>query len=127
MGLEFEDLLFGECSVIILLTYAHIKSDQPLFYLITFFTVSEERIIVLILALNTCPIISTRNLRINGWWRIRIPRAVSKQAKFIITEHHHFCSTLYALWNKVSTNIHTCNNLQFLDPFSHPVFKIKNN
>src|SRR5215510_13025355 len=65
MDLEFEDLLYGDCSAIILLTYSHIKTDQQLLYLITFFTISEEGIIVLILALNTCPIISTRNLRIN--------------------------------------------------------------
>jgi hypothetical protein len=68
VDLEFEDLLSGDCSVIILLTYSHIKTDQQIFYLITFFTVSEEGIIVLILALNTRPIISTRNLRINGRW-----------------------------------------------------------
>ena len=113
MDLEFEDLLSGDCSVIILLTYSHIKNDQKLFYLITFFTVLEEGIIVLILALYTCPIISTRNLRINGWWRVRIPRAVSKQAKFIFREHHHFCSKHYALWNKVSTYKYTCNTIQF--------------
>ena len=68
MDLEFEDLLSGDCSVIILLTYSHIKIDKHLFYLITFFTVSEEGIIVLILALNTRPIISMKNLRINGRW-----------------------------------------------------------
>lgn len=92
---------------IILLTYSDIKTYQQILYLITFFTISEEGIIVFIPALNTCPIISTRNFRINGPWRVRIPRAVRKQAKFIITQHHHSCSTHYALWNKVRTYTHT--------------------
>jgi hypothetical protein len=126
MDLEFEDLFSGDCSVIILLTYSHIKTDQQLLYLITFFTISEEGIIVLILALNTRPIISTRNLRINCRWRVRIPRAVSKQAKFIITEHHHICSTLYALGNKGSTYIRV-TLYSFWTPSVIQYLKDKNN
>jgi hypothetical protein len=126
MDLEFEDLLSGDCSAIILLTYSHIKTDQQLLYLITFLTISEKGIIVLILALNTRPIISTRNLRINRRWRVRIPRAVSKQAKLIITEHHHICSTFYALGNKVSTYIHVIP-YSFWNPSVIQYLKDKNN
>lgn len=79
----------------------HTKTDRKLFYLITFFTISEKGITVPILALYTRPVIGSRNLRISIQRWVRIPRTVSEQANFIITEHHHACCTHYVLWNKV--------------------------
>jgi hypothetical protein len=63
--LEFDDIFSGDCSSSFVLLNLRTMTDKKLFYLITFFTISEKGIIVAILAQYTCPVISSRNLRIN--------------------------------------------------------------
>lgn len=65
MDLKFDDLFSGDCSSMFVLLNLHTITDKKLFYLITFFTISEKGIILHILALYASPVISSGNLRIN--------------------------------------------------------------
>jgi hypothetical protein len=82
----------GACSIFVLFNLSTM-TDYYYYYLITLFTILETGITVPIFALYTCPEISSRNFRINIQRWVWIPRAVSKQANFIITDHHHACCT----------------------------------
>jgi hypothetical protein len=64
---KFQELFSGTCSIFVLLNLPT-KTDRKLFYLITFFTISEKGITVPVLALYTCPVIGSRNLRISIQW-----------------------------------------------------------
>jgi hypothetical protein len=97
MYLEFVDIFSSDCSSMFGLLNLHTTTDRKLFYLVTFFTISEKWIILHIPALYASPVIGSGNLRISIQLCVRIPRAVSKLANFIITEHHHACCTHYVL------------------------------
>jgi hypothetical protein len=65
MDLEIDDLFSGDCSSMFVLLNLHTIINRKLFYLKTFFTISEKGIILHILALYTSPVICSGNLRIN--------------------------------------------------------------